>query len=170
MIPRESIPDSPDVSGVRAMKNWTSPMKQAVVAIVSLSLIQATIPQPADSSPRPYHARAGQPSTLPFGPSRIPNGVTAKSATIEVMPELPASSVKLVNGRKSSLAKHLTPPFDDQKPPVSRAARPDSLPKGSGRTNVTALGPNGLSFIENKGQWDERARFQLKTGGKTLWL
>jgi hypothetical protein len=26
------------------------------------------------------------------------------------------------------------------------------------------------TFVENKGQWDARVRFQLKNGGKTLWL
>jgi protein-disulfide isomerase len=37
------------------------------------------------------------------------------------------------------------------------------------------LGPKpenqrAVTFIENGGQWDERVKFQLKSGGKTLWL
>src|SRR6266513_820608 len=118
------------------MMSWTGPMKQAVVAVISLNLIHTTVPQPADSSRRPYHARAGQPSPLPLGPSRIPTVVAPKSARIEEGPGLPASPKELVKDRNTNGARHLTPPIDDPKPPVIRPARPDSVPKGSGRTGV----------------------------------
>src|SRR6266480_4854246 len=143
------------------MKSWTGPMKQAVVAIVSLSLVHATIPQPANPLHSSHPDRAGQ--LLPFALSlpRNPKDGAAKSATFEVKPELRGSSVKVVNGGKSSLAKYLTPPFDDQKPPIIRPTRPDPLRMERGRTDAAALGTHGLSFVENKGQWDQHARFRL---------
>src|SRR6266480_4039031 len=111
------------------MMSWTGPMKQAVVAIVSLSLVQATIPQPANPLHSSHPDRAGQ--RLPFALSlpRNPKDGAAKSATFEVKPELRGSSVKVVNGRNSNPTRHLTPPFDDQKPSVIRPTRPDQLPK-----------------------------------------
>src|SRR6266403_790245 len=152
------------------MKSWTSPMKQVVVAVVSLSLINATVPPPAMSLPSPPLHQVGYLPPLALGGPRNSRDFATKSAAIEVKPEVGGSSTTRV-GRNSILtSKHLTPSFDDKKPPVIRPTRPDSLPKTSGKRDVTSLGPHGLKFVENKGQWDERARFQLKSGGKTLWL
>jgi hypothetical protein len=152
------------------MLRWTGPIKQAVVAVVSLSLIHATIPQSANPLPPSHLDRVGQYSPLAFGLPGKPKDVATKSDTIQLKPKLSVSSVNVVNGRKSNLAKPLTPPSNDQKPPIIRPVRPDSLTIGSGRTDATAVGPHGLSFVENKGQWDEQARFQLRSSGKTLWL
>lgn len=134
-------------------------MKQAVVAVISLNLIHTTVPQPADSSPRPHHARAGQPSPFPFGPSRIPNGVATKSATIEVKPELGAGSLELVNGHKPSPAKLR---------PHDRGAEAIVKPSHPVDTKMAVTRP--LAFIENKGQFDKQVKFQVSGNGRTLWL
>jgi hypothetical protein len=152
------------------MKSWTGPLKQVVVAVVSLSLINATVPPPAMSLPSPPLHQVGHLPPFALGGPRNSRDFAKKTATIEVKPDLPGDSLKAVNDRNSNPTGLLTPPFDDQKPRVTRPAPPDSLPKRGERSDVTALGLHGLRFIENKGQWDERARFQVKSGQRTLWL
>ena len=45
-----------------------------------------------------------------------------------------------------------------------------SLVKASPVEPAAKLGDRLSTFVENKGQWDSRAKFQLRANGKTIWL
>ena len=53
--------------------------------------------------------------------------------------------------------------------PTQATVAPASLPVPSAERAAEASG-DGLLFIENAGQFDPAARFQVWGGGQTLWL
>jgi hypothetical protein len=96
-------------------------------------------------------AKRDQPSdhsAAPFSPSPWATGPEKNPARQPI-----AGGASKTNGVKMS-------------PPDSRK----STAKTSPPVMTTELGNHAGTFIENRGQWDDRVRFQVRGGGKTLWL
>jgi hypothetical protein len=65
----------------------------------------------------------------------------------------------------------------DSSSPLTRTGRPKassvsprSLPAAKVDLPVAKPMFAAATFVENKGQWDTRVKFQLESGGKTLWV
>jgi hypothetical protein len=98
--------------------------------------------------------RAGALASLAIQPSIEPAGATSSS-----------SASTLVPNRRSPDNRDL----DRNRPPIPPTNNVGQ-PKIKSNASVTTLGAVGGGFVENKGQWDSHARFQLSGRGKTLWL
>jgi hypothetical protein len=81
--------------------------------------------------------------------------------TSSIGPKSPTTSAVGPNESNSALSKGIqTLPSDSTSPAV----------KAKAAASMAQLGQRLATFVENKGQWDARAKFRLVTSGKTIWL
>jgi hypothetical protein len=64
----------------------------------------------------------------------------------------------------------MAPPADRAKADQHVPTNQPSTSKSTPAVHTTKLAAGAAAFIENRGQFDARAKFQWKSGGRTLWL
>ena len=142
-------------------------VKRLSALLLSECIVVTTVPAPAiaadtDSS----STTASNPQVLSRNVPPTAVVTSRASASLKIAPEVASSAGRAAGATDSShngsvSDVHLKPRIA---PPVAQTRR---LARGSTQANT---GAPGSGFVENKGQWDQSARFQLRSSGKTLWL
>jgi hypothetical protein len=105
-------------------------------------------------------------TSIAVAPTPVSAGVEGSAApqapqTSAVLLPIPKVAPKAFSGSHS-------PSNTKQKPLVaSRSDKPGPL---QAMSPAAVRGANELTFVENKGQFDEQVKFQVSSGGRTLWL
>ena len=140
----------------------TNFLRELLATILAATLLTGTVPPPIRITRppvRPYRANAS---------SRIySNGgrtVTSHSTTFQVTPQLRSIA------ESSGTAKGSPSQAPANKQRSSKIENANRLSERPDLKHLAALEYHGLKFIENKGQFDPRVKFQGSNGGKTLWL
>ncbi len=139
--------------------------RQACASLVSVCLIVATTPLSALPDDRPTSHKSGdlhepaaiQPLSRQVSRSSLP------AATLDLPPG-DASAAGVGMGSGSSISAQVAPQL--------RQVHAEGQPKANKLTKAKfpASQPSRITFIENKGQFDERVKFQVANAGRTLWL
>jgi hypothetical protein len=139
-------------------------VKQVCALVVSECIITTTVPMPA---------RAGDdssPASTPVGISKT-IGTTSASASMNISSDTALPAVSSNSGPIGRSAKGDLRKSPDMKRKVSPDAAGKAWPNKIEANAVRAgFGSLAFGFIENKGQFDPRVKFQVSNGCKTLWL
>ena len=148
---------------------WMShSLKQLLAVVVSLNLVDATVPPPPQPAADSQAVRSYK--QVPSSSAGSKN-VAAQAATLVMNPEVRSSA----EGEERNLIPDGTKPvtlrgtLNGGKPRVPPFGM-QSLRKPEVSGRITTLGNHDLTFIENEGQFDERVKMQLKANGRTVWL
>lgn len=144
-------------------------------SLLSLALSECLVlnagvtPQVCPDSYRAIRGGGDQP-VMTFAESTrisLPNAPGAVSGT---------TRVTVATGQEG-ISSHLVKASASSRLLEMRNTRPKKLstspnPAPGDNPGVTVAKPHvaQAAFVENRGQWDARVKFQLKSGGKTLWL
>jgi hypothetical protein len=128
-------------------------LQQILALFVSASLTGATVPPPSaaatGTSPVRSHEKSQSLASRPAG----------------IQPELRTASIL------ADASGHFVPIAQSEDPkPVARTHANTLEVNRQIAEKATKLQSQGLAFIENKGQFDARVKFQVSNRGKTLWL
>jgi hypothetical protein len=151
------------------MESMIQGLKQVLALLASLNLVSATVPPPVAREASPVRSHTATRSSVSRPAWK--NVAATQSATLTINPNVRFQGQQERTSLIPNAMKLLRPgvALDNPKPLVTGNQK-KSPPKAALTGKVTTHGAFGPTFIENKGQWDERVRFQLRSGGKTLWL
>jgi hypothetical protein len=156
----------------RMRHSITATLKQLCALMLSECIAVTTVPMPvlADAAANAGFTPSSRQPRSPVAHSRNVSTLAA-SASLKISPELtPSAGTPRIRHAAASIKAEKASSIDIER--KSRASSPEkqSLKPLRPSDQIANIGAIGSGFIENKGQWDQRARFQLRTGGRILWL
>jgi hypothetical protein len=145
-------------------------LKQILALAVCSNLIWSTVPPPSPTELSAPLVRLRK-EIPPFArrAARIKNAET-RSATLQITRELHSGRVSADTTAitdKTKVVSHLVS-NNKQKPSRMNDLKQRFGAKLTGPVNT--LGDRGLTFVENKGQFDQRVKFRASSARGTLWL
>lgn len=151
----------------RCAMHFSSCLAKSVLSLLlSECLILNAAVTPTLSAPTPNRApsRNGRPARSRSGP-RLSSLLGGREGTSATPPVTVAAGPNGSAPREWKTGDSATPLTRIERP-VDRSASPQSLSSLANSSLVTKSPVARATFVENKGQWDARVRFQLKSGGK----
>src|SRR6266404_4423689 len=162
-------PDQP--SGRPTMQSVHQGFKQLLAIVVTTSLIFSIVPPPTRAATEDVHPALAPRHLTGLSQSgyRKPQGTNsaslAKSSALENSPEVREL------GPHHSGKKTVVPVAGSYPTKLgTRNSEAESVVKGSPVGDAKIRGAQPLTFIENKGQFDGRVKFQVTNREQTLWL
>jgi uncharacterized repeat protein (TIGR01451 family) len=146
-------------------------LKQILAVVVSVALLSASVPPPLPAAIGASRVRPHE-YARPWSaqPSRI-KSIATQSATLALTPKLRSQFEPYKTSRRAVEAQIPVGEIghDNPKPTTTGSAnKVGANHEGVGK--IATRDTHGLVFIENKGQFDARVKFQVTNHGKTLWL
>jgi len=141
--------------------------RQYLALVVSASLVTASFPPPSAA------AGSGSASPKSFDGRRMTYPEPRRAFTDRVVAHA-STSLTQQSDRPSPLAAKTNPLASHIAPGIAKRAELNTAnnPERKNRvaSQIAALDKHGVVFVENKGQFDSRVKFQVSNHGKTLWL